>query len=261
MLNRKKKKITVPTIETTQVTVPTLHGIKAAVVPAVAGAAAAAKHWGDERAHEADEWAKPRLEQGRERAQAAAGALAERSEEARHRIESDAPKLTETVSGLLASGAATREEAQTRAADALKVLKGEATAKEKKKGVFGNILAALGILAVAGAIAAVVAKRQAQPKDDPWARPLTDPYIAGKTTSVGPAAGAAAVGDQAGQTDLTPGATTTNTAAGEKAEPAVSDVPVAEIDATPPASVEETGVVDLTAGGMPPASENDKGRS
>lgn len=192
MFKRKKKKVTLPKVETTQVTVPTLHGLKDAVVSAGTDVA----DWADGQAQAASEWARPRIEQGIEnskdaaskaaakRDEAASKAAAKR-EEARDRLESKGSKL----SGALAGSNVSAKELRSRSQDAALVLKGEAKAKpvKKKSGILGTLLGVLGVLAVAGAVAAYVAKTQ-QPKDDPWARPLTDPYVApesGRDSTVG----------------------------------------------------------------------------
>ena len=169
MFERKKKKIEVPTIETRTVTVPTTQGLKDMITPAVASAAAAAKEYTHEAAKNAEsylEQVKPYLEQGRE--------LAEKQAEHAKKQVANHDGLAE----LLASGAAAREIATQRSRDAALVLKGDATVKPKKKGGFAKVVVNLGVLTVVGALAAVVAQKLRQPKDDPWARPLTDPYVA-----------------------------------------------------------------------------------
>lgn len=168
MFTRKKKKIEVPTIETRTVTVPTAQGIKDMITPAVASAAALAKDY----THEASDWAKPRLEQGR--------AIAEKQASQAKDLVGDNAKLSE----LIAAGSAARGEAARRSHDAALVLRGDATIKKvkhKKGGGIGKLFLNLGVLTVLGALAAVVAQKLQQPKDDPWARPLTDPYVAPAT--------------------------------------------------------------------------------
>ncbi|MDO5628248.1 MAG: hypothetical protein Q4G43_08005 [Mobilicoccus sp.] len=180
MFKSKKKKVAVPTIDTRTITVPTAHGIK----DAVGAYAAVAKDKTADAARDAEKWAKPYIEQGLEFAE-------EQAHKAKDKVES-----TGSFSDLAAKTSATREEAAKRSRDAALVLKGEAVAK-KKKGGFGKVLSTLTVLTVLGAVAAYVAQKLTQPKDDPWARPLTDPYIAPPTgrdstsTSSGAATGAA----------------------------------------------------------------------
>lgn len=172
MFARKKKKVVVPKLETKTITVPTAAGVKAMVVPAVASAAALAKDRSSDYAQTAGEWAKPHIEHGREVAESRAG-------EAKGLIDDNLPKLT----AALAAAAAGTEEARHRSADAALVLKGDAVVKRKKEksGIVGKVFSTLGLLALAGAAAAFVAKKASEPKDDPWARPLTDPYVAPAT--------------------------------------------------------------------------------
>lgn len=171
MFDRKKKKVAVPTVETKTINVPTAAGLKDMIVPAVTGAAATAKDRSSEYAHTASEWAKPRLEHGRELAESSVG-------EAKGRIDENMPKLT----AALAAAAAGTEEARHRTSDAALVLRGDAVIKRKKKGgLVGKVFSTLGLLALVGVAAALVAKKVSEPKDDPWARPLTDPYVAPAT--------------------------------------------------------------------------------
>lgn len=178
MFDRKKKKVAVPTVETKTINVPTAAGLKDMIVPAVTGAAAMAKDRSSDYAQTAGEWAKPHLEQGRELAESRVG-------EAKGLIDENMPKLT----AALAAAAASTEEARHRTADAALVLKGDAVIKRKKKGgLVGKVFSTLGLIALVGAAAAFVAKKAAEPKDDPWARPLTDPYVApaaGRDSTVG----------------------------------------------------------------------------
>ncbi|WP_226347196.1 hypothetical protein [Agilicoccus flavus] len=262
--SKKKKKITVPTIETTQVTVPTLAGLKTAGVTAVE----AARQWSGEQAHQAADWAQPRLEHSREAAAAAATAA---GAAAAVRAEQGNERLSELVSQAKEKGGQVRSEAEARRLEAVRSLRGEAekTRKQAKKskkqlakkssknegGVLSGLLATLGILAVAGAVAAFVAKKQAQPKEDPWARPLTDPYVAPATGSAS-STGATATGTTTATTNTT--GTATGTAAGTGSETVIGDggaLPVSEVGETPPAKLDDEDVVDLTAGGLPPESD------
>ncbi|WP_040155273.1 hypothetical protein [Mobilicoccus massiliensis] len=209
MFQRKKKKIEVPTIETRTVTVPTAQGLKDMIAPAVASAAATAKGYTQEAAHQAEgylEQVKPYLEQAEKKAGKVASQAKDKA--------SDNPKLAE----FLASGAAAREVASQRSRDAALVLKGEAKAKPIKKHGFAKFILNLGVLAALGAVAAVVVQRLQQPKDDPWARPLTDPYVAppaGRDATVAAGEGAAVsevdgdrqvseAGDQAADAEIIP---------------------------------------------------------
>lgn len=243
VFTRKKKttKVTVPTIETTQITVPTVAGLKKAAVPAVTAAAAAAKQWGDDQAQNAGEWARPRLEQGREVAGDLTSQLAQKREEAEEARDKATKRAVGTA--LAAKGAL----------KAKKKKDAKAAKKRKKKdakdggSLLGNIVAGLGVLALAGAAAAFVAKKQGQPKDDPWARPLTDPYVAPKTGrdssvgTTGTATGTAGVGTAASTTGTTP---------------TTSDAPTSNLGDTPPATLAEGDRVDLTDGGLPPEDGN-----
>lgn len=187
----KKKKVVVPTVETRTINVPTASGVKAAVVPAAAAAAALAKNYADDAA----DWAKPHLDQSRE-------FVEKQADQAKERV-SDAPKL----STLLTSSAAAREVAAQRSHDAALVLKGEATIKPKKQsGGVLKFLGSLGLLAALGAAAAVVAQKMSKPKDDPWARPLTDPYVApaaGRDSTVAGGTGVKVTDVKTSSTDTT----------------------------------------------------------
>jgi len=177
VFERKKKKIEVPTIETRTVTVPTAQGLKDMITPAVASAAAVAKEYTHEAGKKADdvlEQVKPYFEQGRDIAEKQAAKAKESAETAKKHVGNH-----DGLSEFLASGAAAREVASQRSHDAALVLSGKATAKPvKKKGGFAKVVVNLGVLTVIGALAAVVVQKLRAPKDDPWARPLTDPYVA-----------------------------------------------------------------------------------
>ncbi|MDO5711683.1 MAG: hypothetical protein Q4P32_08110, partial [Micrococcales bacterium] len=189
MFERNTKKVTVPTVSTKRVTVPTMHGLRKLVAPTVAGAAAKseryvkdAKAWSDDVAHEAKDAAVPALA-------AAAGTVTATSEAAKDKVDDTIPKIVDAISGALAAGAATASESASKATD---VVTGEAKKKEKrKKGFIGSLLSGLLTLAAAGAVIAWLRQRENKPRDDPWARPLTDPYVAptsGRDSSVGTSA-------------------------------------------------------------------------
>ncbi|WP_168582861.1 hypothetical protein [Gephyromycinifex aptenodytis] len=233
MFDRKKKKVVVPTVETKTISVPTAAGLKDKIVPAVTGAAAIAKDRSSDYVHTAGEWAKPHLEQSRELAESRVG-------EAKSLLDGSLPKLT----AALTSASAGTEEARQRAADAALVLKGDAVIKQKKKGGFiGKVFSTLGLLALAGAAAALVAKKASEPKDDPWARPLTDPYVApatGRESSVVAGPGAEPVDSSFSK------------AAAENGEASSSDSLIGDVPAdtpTTPPSDSTTQRIDLTGDG------------
>jgi len=97
------------------------------------------------------------------------------------------PRLTEAITAFATASAAAKEEAISRGTGAAAVLSGDASAspKHNKK---GRVLLILGLFAAAAAGAMAFMKRSA-PKDDPWATPLADPYVApstGRHSSVAP---------------------------------------------------------------------------
>lgn len=184
-----KKKVVVPTVETRTINVPTAEGLKAVAMPALAAAVAAAKNYSDEAA----DWAKPRLEQGK--------AVAEEGAAKAKDLAGNSAKL----SALTATAAGSK--AAQRSRDAALVLKGDATIKKNKKksGGFGKLVLNLGLLSALAAVVGVVVKKMQEPKDDPWARPLTDPYVApaaGRDTTVAAGEGVKVteVADQSGDT-------------------------------------------------------------
>lgn len=173
----------------------TIDGLKDKVVPAVSHAAAVAKDLSAEYAQAAGEWARPHLEQGRHlaapavasaqhAASAAAQALGPVVEEAKEKVEAAVPSLTDRVEAMWAAGNAARTEALTRGTEAAMVLTGEATVKrtssKKLGGLLGGMLAGAGMLAAAAAVAGYLARRS-RDREDPWAQPLADPYIAPST--------------------------------------------------------------------------------
>lgn len=248
MLERKTQKVTVPTVETKEATVPTIAGLKSALSDSVAAASSRS----GAKLDSAKAAAVPVLA-------AAGAAVAPKLGEARDKVEQDVlprvadtrdhlaeakdtfveetlPKIIEAVTTAVAastvakSGAIAKardSEAAHRAVDAAAVLKGDKVAKEKKSGGFlSGLLGTLGLLGVAGALAWFFNKRSVE-QDDPWARPLADPYVP-------PATGR--------ESTFGTGAETTTTALGEDgpttfapAAGQVSDVPAENTDLIPPA--------------------------
>lgn len=165
--------IRIPAIE---VTVPTKVGIMNAVEPVlsdsrerVGEAANRASEVAGTLAHDAGEWVKPRIEQGRE----AISHLQEQKQE-------NAQKASEDM-----------QKAKKQAAKEATKAASKKAAKKKKEdgkggGFFSTLLMVAAVLATAGVVAWYLNKRQME-QDDPWARPLTDPYAAptsGRDSSV-----------------------------------------------------------------------------
>ena len=151
------------------------------VAPAIGQAAESAKEWGQPRVEAARHWAKPRVEHGIEIAapklESAVSGLAPKVDVARDKIVDELlPRVTEAITAWAASSAAAKDEAVSRGAGAAAVVKGDAVATPKRKKC-GRVLMTLGLLGAAGAAVTSFLKKSA-PKDDPWATPLTDPYIA-----------------------------------------------------------------------------------
>jgi len=163
------------------------------VVPAVGHAAVAAKDWGKPRVDAARDWAKPRVEHGIEvaapRLENAVDSLAPKVDTARDRIVEDLlPRVAEAIAAAAAasaaSAAAARNEAVTRGSDAAAVLAGNAVAKPRHRKRKAFLVVSL--LGAAAAGFAAFKKGQA-PKEDPWATPLQEPYVApttGRATTV-----------------------------------------------------------------------------
>jgi hypothetical protein len=187
------------------------------VAPTLAQAALAAttaKELAEPHVKAAQEWAKPHFEHGVELAapkvDAAVQTLVPKVDTARDKIVEDLlPRIATALTAAAAASAAAREEAvavgheaATRGAGAKMVLTGEAVAKQKRSlGVGGKVGLIVGLVAIVGAAAAYFVKRSA-PKEDPWATPLQDPYVAPAagvdSTLVTPedAAGTAVIGDE-----------------------------------------------------------------
>ncbi len=245
-----------PKVKKDDLPVPmSLDEIREKVVPAVSHAAASAKDLSTEYALVASDWAKPRIEQGRQIASpamsqaqhaaiAAAHALTPMVNEARDRVEKAMPTITERVNAALAASNAAKSEVLARGSEAALVLTGNATVKRKstKKtgGVIGGLLAAAGIMAAAGAVAGYLAKRS-RDREDPWAQPLADPYVAPP----------AATDDATAALEAEEGVVVAD------GDPAVEAA--AEVEAeggegqNTDGEGERTQVIDLTADGMPPA--------
>jgi hypothetical protein len=155
------------------------------VLPAVGQAAESAKEWGQPRVVAARRWAKPRVEHGIEVAapklESAVSSLAPKVDTARDKIVDELlPRVTEAITAWAAASAAARDEAVSRGAGAAAVISGDAVAAPKRKGKKGKVMLTLGLLSAAGAGIAAFMKKSA-PKDDPWATPLEDPYVAPST--------------------------------------------------------------------------------
>ena len=166
----------------------TAEQIRERLVPAVEHAAEVARDWGKPRVDAARDWAKPRVEHGIEVAapklEKSVQELAPRVDSARDKIVDELlPRIAEAISAAAAASLAARDEAVSRGGDAALVLKGEAVAKPKRRGRKLLLLIGLGGAAAAG----FAAFKRSAPKDDPWATPLQEPYIApaaGRSSSV-----------------------------------------------------------------------------
>jgi hypothetical protein len=162
------------------------------VVPAVGQAAGSAKDWAKPHVEHGIEVAAPKLE-------SAVSGLAPKVDTARDKIVDELlPRVTEAITAFAAASAAAKDEAVSRGTGAAAVISGDAVAspKHKKK---CRVLLGLGLLGAAAAGAAAFMKRSA-PKDDPWATPLADPYVAPSSARH---SGAAANGDASAATDET----------------------------------------------------------
>jgi hypothetical protein len=192
-----------------------LRGKLAPTVAQAALAATTAKELAQPHVKAAQEWAKPHFEHGVELAapkvDAAVQTLVPKVDMARDKIvEELLPRVATALTAAAAASAAAREEAlavgheaATRGAGAKMVLTGEAVAKQKRSfGLGGKVGLIVGIVAIVGAAAAYFV-RKSTPKDDPWATPLQDPYVApavgvDSTLAATPddAAGTAVAGDE-----------------------------------------------------------------
>ena len=207
-------------LQAAQLSAAATEQLREKVAPAVAQAALAAttaKELAQPRMEAAREWAKPHFEHGVELAapkvDAAVQSLVPKVDTARDKIVEDVlPRLTAALTTAAAASAAAREEAlavgheaAVRGAGAKMVLTGEAVAKQKRsldRGTVGKVGLIVAIVAALGAAAAYFVKKSA-PKEDPWATPLQEPYVApaapvGASPAATPedAAGAATLGDQ-----------------------------------------------------------------
>ena len=150
--------------------------LRVKVVPAVESAI----EWGQPRVEAARLWAKPRVEHGIEVAapklESVVSGLAPKVDTARDKIvEELIPRLTEAIAAFTAASTAAKDEALNRGAGAAAVISGDASATPKRKKK-GRVLMILGLLTAAAAGVAAFMKNSA-PKDDPWATPLSDPYV------------------------------------------------------------------------------------
>lgn len=175
------------------------------VVPAVGQAAGSAREWSQPHVEAAREWARPHVEHGMEVAgpklESAVNGLAPKVDVARDKIVELLPRLTDAIAAFTAVSAAAKDEAVSRGAGAAAVIAGEAVAspKRKKKGKKRRLLfLALGLLATVAAAVTAFMKRSSI-RDDPWANPLSDPYVtpaSGRHSTDGPVAGADLLVDQ-----------------------------------------------------------------
>ncbi|HEY8620093.1 MAG TPA: hypothetical protein VIM01_08460 [Dermatophilaceae bacterium] len=151
------------------------------VFPAVGQAAENAVEWGQPHVEAARQWAKPRVEHGIEVAapklESAVSALAPKVDTARDKIVDELlPRVTEAITAWAAASAAAKDEAVSRGAGAVAIISGDAVASRRHK-KWRKVVLTLGLLSAAGAAVAALMKKSA-PKDDPWATPLEDPYVA-----------------------------------------------------------------------------------
>ena len=213
------------------------------VAPAIGQAAGSAKEWGQPRVEAARLWAKPRVEHGIEIAapklESAVSGLAPKVDIARDKIVDELlPRVTEAITAWAAASAAAKDEVVSRGSDAAAIVRGDAVATPKRK-KRGRVLMTLGLLGAAGAAVTSFLKKSA-PKDDPWATPLTDPYIA---PSNGRHSGLDS--PDANQTTSTPEKAASGDATPEDLEPLDEVVvpeplaPAAETDAAPGDSTDE----------------------
>ena len=162
------------------------------VAPAVGQAAGSAIEWGQPHVEAARQWAKPRVEHGIEVAapklESVVSGIAPKVDTARDKIVDDLlPRLTEAIAAFAAASASAKDEAVTRGTGAAAVISGDAVASPKRKKK-GRVLLILGLFGAAAAGAMAFMKKSA-PKDDPWATPVADPYVApstGRHSSVAP---------------------------------------------------------------------------
>ena len=152
------------------------------VAPVIEQAAESAKEWGQPRVEAARDWARPRVEHGIEiaapRLESAVSGLAPKVDTARDKIVDELlPRVTEAITAWAAASAAAKDEAVSRGTGAAAVISGDAVATPKPRKKKGRVLLTLGLVGAAVAAANAFMKKSA-PKDDPWATPLADPYVA-----------------------------------------------------------------------------------
>ncbi len=145
-------------------------------------------------AHKAGAWGAAKAAGARAGAGPVLAAASDVSGDVRERIGASVPAITGALSAALASGekagpAATRRKAcgLRRGKAAAKPGKGCARTCSKRRGLLVTLL-----LALTAAVGAYWYKVRREQQDDPWARPLTDPYAApttGRQSTVAPGAG------------------------------------------------------------------------
>jgi len=222
------------------------------VGPAVEAAAESAKERVGPHVEAARLWAKPRVEHGIEVAapklESVVSGLAPKVDIARDKIVDEVlPRLTEAINAFAAASAAAKDEAVSRGTGAAAVISGDSYASPKRKKK-GRIMLMLGLVAAAAAGVGAFMRNSA-PKDDPWATPLGDPYIApstGRHATVAP--------DETTK-DTTP---SPDTASSADAKPTVTD-PVDGTDpVTDPVDGADVSGPAAAAAETDPATKDDK---
>ncbi|MBO3130470.1 hypothetical protein [Dermatophilus congolensis] len=175
---KKKKTYKIPSLK---VTVPTLAGLWEAAEPKLSDAADVARDTATSVAQRAEE----SFEKARVAARDTADSVASQAEGRAGDLRS---KWSEIVTQLEEASDVDPQVWRERAVGARAVMRGDAVATpvKKKCAGFGGVLGVAVVLAAAGAAYYVLKQRQAE-YEDPWARPLTDPYAAptsGRTSSV-----------------------------------------------------------------------------
>lgn len=211
--------------------------LRGTVAPAVAA-----------KAHDAREWATPKVERGLEVAAPKVEAAVERItpavDAARDKLVDDLlPRLVDAVNAAAAAGAATAadagETAKKRGGGAVAVLKGDAVARKPRRGRKIFLLSAL--VAAVGAAVAILKKRA--PQDDPWAvAPGTYPTTSASTSESASAPEAEAALDSGAAGDAlddgpaeaeVPGLTADSAAAAEAISEAADSKPPAKKQGDP----------------------------
>jgi hypothetical protein len=212
MLRKSRKdKVVDQTSSTTAQVMQVKDQIIEKVVPAVGHAAGTTREWAGPKVHAAKEWAAPRAQKGLDvaapRVEAAVETVSPKIDAARDKLVDEVlPRLVDAINAATSQASAARDEAASRGADAVAVLKGEAVAKPKKKHRLRKLLMLGGLVAAA---AAAFKAMRGGPKDDPWATPAGSSSWAPSTSaSVAGAAAAEAALDDAAASEATesPGA-------------------------------------------------------